>query len=93
MEKEKIRIPKNFKSYSEDIMSNCNHDINYKIADKIKNKSLYSTYTGWNFCGYVWWQNNKWFCEIWTYNSWNKTFVENTLEDIMTEVCLEYGDN
>ncbi len=85
-----LRKPDNFELYDEGIMSNFDHEIEHDVANKIKGKKLYSTYSGWNFCGYVWWQNNEWHCEVWTYNSYAETF-SGTLEDIMSDVSFEYG--
>ena len=54
------RLPKNFSEYSgEEIMSNCDGLIIEQTANEIKEKELFSRYSGWNFNGLVWWQDNK----------------------------------
>ena len=86
-----LRRPISFTDFPDEIMSNFDHCIDEKVAEAIKDKPLYAQYSGWNFCGYVWWQNNKWCCEVWTYNSWSKTFMADTLQEIMENVSSEYG--
>lgn len=85
------RIPGNFVEYDEAIMTNLDHTIEKNVAEAIKGKEYYAQYSGWDFCGNVWWQNDKWLCEVWVYKSWKETFVCDTLEDIMKQVSSEYG--
>ena len=85
------RIPDNYTEHAEAIMSNLDHSIEEDIAEEIKGKELYAQYSGWHFCGYVWWQDDKWCCEVWRYNSHVATFESDTLEEIMQEVSMEYG--
>jgi len=88
------RMPENFLEFDgEELMSNFDGLIVEKTAEAIKGKELFSSYSGWNFSGQVWWQNDKWCCEVWRYGSFQKTFVKDTLQDIMSEVCSEYGSD
>jgi len=86
-----LRMPKSFTEHPRCLMSNFDRDIDESVAKYIKNKPLYAQYSGWNFCGWVWWQNKKWCCEIWVYGGWCETFVANTLSEIMENVSQEYG--
>lgn len=85
------RLPKSFSESNNEIMSNFDGQINLKTAEEIKGKDLFSRYAGWNFNGKVWWQNNKWLCEIWCYQSFRETFVCDTLKEMMEEISSEYG--
>lgn len=88
------RIPESFLEYDgEEIMSNFYGAIVSETAEAIKGKELFSRYAGWNFNGKVWWQNGKWCCEVWTYGSWNETFVVDTLSEIMSDVSSDYGSD
>lgn len=89
---ENSRRPDGFDEHPEAVMSNFDHEINQEVAEAIKNKPLYSLYAGWNFCGYVWYENNKWCCEVLQYCSHQTTVVADTLEEIMSEVCNSFGD-
>ena len=92
MEDVMIRLPESFKELEgEEIMSNCDGLINRDTEKGIKDKPLFSSYPGWNFCGKVWWQDNRWFCEVWQYKAWTETISADTLEDIMEKVSDEYG--
>ena len=76
------------------IMSNFDHCINYEAANKIMDGKHYSQYSGWNFCGYVYYdvEAEKFICEIWVYNSLVEIIKCKTLELIMENVCNNYGD-
>ena len=90
-----VRLPKHFEYCGETVMSNFDHCIDEKVATEIKGKDLSAQYSGWNFCGYCWWhkQSSKWCCEVWTYGSYQKTFNADTLEEIMSDVSVEYGSD
>jgi len=81
-----------YKKYKgEEIMSNYDGKVVEETVKAIKGKELFSHYTGWNFCGRVWWENDKWLCEVYRYGSYNQTFINDALEEIMKDVCSEYG--
>lgn len=90
-----LKIPGNYKEYSEAVMSNFDHEINESIAKKLKKENIYSQYAGWNFCGYVWWNRKikKWCCEVWQYRSHVETITANTLNEIMEDVSNKYGND
>jgi hypothetical protein len=86
------RMPESFSEYNGDeLMSNFGREIDKETEQAIKGKELFSRYAGWNFNGLVWWQDNKWLCEVWCYGSWRETFACDTTEEIMEEVSDEYG--
>ena len=73
------------------VMSNFDHLVDKKVERTIKASGEYALYSGWNFCGYVWWNDPDWFCEVWVYGECRETIWEETLEDIMAEVSEKYG--
>lgn len=81
-----------FTELQETVMSNSDHTIENDVVEKLKTGKFYSQYAGWNFCGYVYWNKDKWSCEVWTYHSHVKTIHGNTLQEIMDEVSEEYGN-
>ena len=81
-----------YEEIEEEVMSNFDHTIDEKVADKLKEGKYYSQYTGWNFCGYIYWNNDNWICEIWQYNSKIDTKKASTLSEIMDEVSSQYGN-
>lgn len=83
--------PKNYTDIGDCVMSNCDHLIDHTTADKLKQSKHWSQYAGWNFCGYVWWNKDKWSCEVWQYHEHVDTIHGDTLQDIMDEVSVEYG--
>lgn len=90
-----MRIPEGYEEHPDSVMSNCDHEINNAVVEIIKDSNLWALYPGWNFCGYVWWdrETKRWFCEVWTYNSYKQTFQANDLQQIMDDVSDEYGGN
>ena len=88
-----IRVPEHFGDFGKTVMSNFDHYIDEKIATELKVKDLFSQYSGWNFCGYCWWnkQYSKWCCEVWTHGSWQTTIVADELKDIMNDVSEQWG--
>lgn len=87
------RIPESYSEYEKAVMSNFDHTIDKEVAKHIKYKDLFSVYSGFNFNGKVWWQNNLWNCEVWTYRSYHQTFNAETLDEIIIDVCFEYGSD
>ena len=85
------RIPEDFKDSKEVIMTNFDHTIEKDVANKIKGQKLYAQYSGWNFCGDVWWAGKDWACEIWQYGSYINTLKADTLDELMEEVSNYYG--
>ena len=73
-------------------MTNSDHTIEEDVAQELKTGKFYSQYPGWNFCGYVWWNKDKWSCEVWKYNSHITTVHGYTLQEIMDKVSEDYGD-
>lgn len=88
---DRSRRPEEFTEYEESVMSNSDHQIEVEVAEYIKDKPLHSHYAGWNFSAQVWYENNKWCCEVWTYRSFCETFIADTLEEIMSDVSSQYG--
>lgn len=86
--------PKTYTSSGETVMSNFDHDIDEQLAKSLKTRKEYDQYSGWNFCGYVWWDRKAktYKCEVWHYNVPQKVY-SGTLEQIMENVCQEWGDD
>lgn len=85
-----MRIPVGYTEYDE-LMSNIDGNINKDVADVLKTEPYFGQYSGWNFCGYVWFQDGKWHCEVWCHKFYNETISEETLEGIMKSVSNSYG--
>lgn len=91
-----MRLPDKYKEYQgENVMSNFDHEIMIEIVKVIKGKNLFSRYSGANFHGLVWWDidSKKWFCDVCCYHRYEKTFEADTLEEMMKDICCEYGDD
>lgn len=77
----------------DEVMSNCDHTIDYEVAELLKDGKCYAQYSGWNFCGKVYWDipKQKFVCEVWRYHICEEIIKYTTLELIMKNVCENYG--
>lgn len=73
------------------VMSNFNHAIDESIAKILKIQKCIAQFSAWNFCGYVWFEKNKWHCEVWIYHNPQKIISDKTLKGLMDKVCEEFG--
>lgn len=75
------------------VMSNYDHSIDLEVAGKLRNGNFFSQYSGWNFCGIVWFcqKNKKWYCEVWVHHCHTETISADNLKDIMKLVSDKYG--
>lgn len=75
------------------LMSNFDHTIDRDVAKELKAKpaKLCGQHSAWDFCGYVWFENGKWYEEVWVCKAPKAIFTADTLEDLMSEVNSEYG--
>lgn len=78
----------------DEVMSNFDHTIDHDVEARLKEREVFARYPGWNFNGRVWWcrEAGKWKCEVWVYGSPRKVVEADSLEDIMQEVCGDYGN-
>lgn len=87
------KVPKTFKYYGQDVMSNFDHEIDEAVEKAIKGKSYFADYPGWNFHSTVWWDKEvkKWCCEVMRYHIHVETVEADTLQEIMNVVSNKYG--
>lgn len=85
-----MRKPNNYYE-AEEVMSNIDYSIDREVEKELLNEDCYAQYSAYNFCGYVWHQDDKFYCEVWRYNSYVETFEGDTLEEIKEDVSSEYG--
>ena len=76
-------------------MSNFDHSIDKGLENKLKSGKVFSQYSGYNFCGYVYYdkKKKKFGCEVWQYHSLTEVIYKKKLEEIMEEVCEKYGSD
>lgn len=85
------RIPSRYLRIGE-VMSNQHHTIDQAVAARLAETGCSAMYSGWDFCGDVWWTDPNWSCEVWVWHEYQKTFEAPTLEGIMEAVSAEYGN-
>jgi len=77
----------------DEVMSNFDHDIDEDVAKQLQEKPgrLYGQHSAWDFCGRVWFENDKFHEQVWVYGSPVKEISSKTLEELMEEVNDEFG--
>jgi len=71
-------------------MSNCDHSIDEGLEEALEEGGL-CQYSGWNFCGYVWFEDGQYTCQVWCHKSPMEEISADTLEELMENVSSEYG--
>lgn len=75
----------------DDVMSNFDRQIEKDIEKELKETLSYAGYAAWDFHGDVWYEDGKFYCEIWRYHCHVNTLEADTLEEIMEEASEKYG--
>lgn len=90
-----ILLEKKPKDYIEidEVMSNFDYSIDKDVEIKLIKEDVYSQYSGWNFCGYVWFDKTDelFKCEVWRYRSHIETFEAPTLKELKDDISWDYG--
>jgi hypothetical protein len=75
------------------VYSNFDHDLDTEVAEKLKEQAgeVYAQHAAWNFCGYIWFENETWHEEVWVHGSAVETRSEEKLEDLIDSVNQSYG--
>ncbi|ASE62024.1 hypothetical protein CEQ15_11250 [Chryseobacterium indologenes] len=85
-----IRLPKNFKLYSENgpLYSNFDNELNMLVANEIRNKPLIADFIAYNFHGLIWWDEGLgcWCIEISQNRLYKGTFISDELISLISEV-------
>jgi hypothetical protein len=79
----------------ESVMTNFDHSIDKCLEARLKTEEIAMQYSGWNFCGIVWWDRaaEQFRCLVMCYHVNRETVTRPTLEEIMEYVCDHYGDD
>lgn len=80
-----------FNKVHNDVMSNFDGIIDREIESRLKSENVHAGYSAWNFHGNVWYQDERFHCEIWRYQCYTETISAETLEEIMSEANEKHG--
>lgn len=75
----------------DDVMSNFDHEIDKKIENQLRQGNCYAGYPAWDFHGQVYWENDRFYCEVRRYGYLVDVISADTLEELMGNVSGEYG--
>lgn len=85
------RLPMGLKDWPDSHgMTNCDYSIEEWFEQFLRDGGT-GNYTAWNFCGYVWFSDGKYHCEIWQYRHFKETVTADTLPEIMKMASDKYG--
>ena len=74
-------------------MSNFDHTIDEGLEEVLRANPArkYAQHSAWDFCGYVWFENGKFFEQVWRYKAPIDELEANDLKELMLETNLLYG--
>ncbi len=74
-------------------MSNCFHTIDEGLEDKLRENEgkLYAQYAGWDFWGGVWFEDDKFHCQVNVHHYPREEIEADSLKEIMEKVSDKYG--
>jgi len=77
----------------DEVMTNFYHTIDEDVGKRLQEKpgKVYGQHSALNFCGLVWFENDKFHEQVWVYGSPVKDISSKTLEELMEEVNDEFG--
>jgi len=87
--------PKTAEETAEPVYSNVNHELDEAVKSQLQVNPniLYAQHSAWNFCGYIWYDGNKWKEEVWQYKSPVALEKHYTIEELIDEVNDIYGSD
>ncbi len=83
-------VPNNLENIG-DVMSNCDHEIETDAEEKLKSGSFSGKYPAWDFHGTVWFDTDKFKCQIMQCHSHIDTIEADSLSEIMSIASEKYG--
>lgn len=84
-------VPEGWRELSDTVMSNFDHQIDGAVEDALQRGGCYSSHTGWNFCGDVWFEQGEWHEQVFRYHQAQGTYSATTLHELMHDVNDIYG--
>lgn len=73
------------------VMSNFDREIDTALAEQLRSGDCVGEYTGWNFFGYVWFEDGEFYCMVKQYQAHAATLSAQTLEELMEDVSARFG--
>ncbi|NBT50003.1 MAG: hypothetical protein EBT12_00345 [Marivivens sp.] len=75
-------------------MTNFDHSIDHEVLATLRERpnGAYAGYPGWHFFGRVWFDGELLACEVWVHGVVADVVRAETPEDLMSDVCCEYGN-
>ena len=73
------------------VYSNFDHSFECDEEYVKSHSNLFFQHSAWNFCGYIWYEDEKFHEEVWVHNIHRETIEDENLEDLIEHVNDEYG--
>ena len=78
--------------WSDKSISNFDHLIDDGLEQDLRD-GMYARYFGWNFCGDLYFKDDRFYCDVYVYHVMQETISVNKLKDIIAAVSDKYGWN
>lgn len=78
--------------YNIPIYSNFDHEINKEVIAYLQDHpTFYGVHHAWNFVGYVWYEDGRWYEEVWQYQKVVNKLAAWTAEGVINLTNVKYG--
>lgn len=75
-----------------EIMSNFDHTVRGNdTEDRLKTDKVFGIYSAWDFNGTVWYEKDRFHCEVWVHHSPVEVLSADTLLELMELCSNEFG--
>lgn len=73
------------------LMSNCDNEVDEKVAEQLKTEQVVARYPGWNFNAMCWFSDGLFHAAVWQYHVHVATMSAETPEQLMEAISSKYG--
>lgn len=78
--------------HSDEVYSNFDHQLNKPVVEYLMtHPDVCAPHHAYYFMGYVWFEDDKWHEEVWSYKTPVQVFHANTVEEVIELACENWG--
>jgi hypothetical protein len=75
----------------DELMSNCDHEVNQEVAQRLKADGVIARYSAWNFNALCWFCDGQFHAAVSVFHDHVATISADTPEDLMRDVSKQFG--
>ena len=79
-------------NYLGEVYSNFDHKLEDDVVEKLKGtENSFAQHSAWGFCGYVYFQGDKWHEDVWRNNIFRQTIDGDSAIEVIEQAIDKYG--